>query len=234
MSPRFTRRDIETSPPALLSRGRFNNATVSLCRIHGEEWVIKDFRSKSLLVRMTTGRFFMNRELQALQRLQGLPGIPGDAFRIDADAIAYRHLPGRTLPRYPRHLIPKDFFPRLEQMVLAMHERGVAHLDLRYRQNTLVLDDGSPGIIDFASYVSLDGLPGWLQHHFRRVDLSGVYKQWSKRAPDSLDATRRAMLEKQNRWRRLWVLKGYPFMTRKQQVRPPAATGQTNNKNEHA
>jgi RIO-like serine/threonine protein kinase len=230
MPPRFTRRDFEAHTTALLSRGRFNNATVSLCRIQGEDWVVKDFRPKSRLVRWTTGRFFMARELQALQRLHGLPGIPGDAFRIDADAIAYRHLPGRTLPRYPRHLIPKDFFPRLEQLVQAMHERGVAHLDLRYRQNTLVLDDGSPGVIDFASFVRLDGLPAWLQHHFRRVDMSGVYKQWSKRAPDSLDEARRAMLNKQNRWRRLWVLKGYPFMARKQEATPPAPTPPTNEK----
>jgi RIO-like serine/threonine protein kinase len=193
----------------VLSPGRIGNATVRLCRVAGEDWVIKDFRPKPWPIRVTAGRHFLSRELRALERLSGVRGIPQGAFRLDADAIAYRHLPGEVLHKVPVERLPETFFPQLEHLVQTMHGRGLAHLDLRYRHNILVLADGTPGLIDFQSQVSLDRLPAGGRRRLMRVDLSGVYKHWRKRYPATLDAGRRALLERQNWLRRFWILRGY-------------------------
>jgi len=215
MTQPFTRTDVYAAEPKVLNRGRFANARVMLFHWRGSDWVVKDFRPKFPLIRMTLGHYFLRRELSAMQRLQGVDGVPQDAFRVDRDAIAYRHQPGCVLHKLPRVQLSPDFFPALERLVIAMHQRGVAHLDLRYRHNILVREDGSPGLIDFQTYVCLEGLPLWLQNHFKRTDLSGVYKHWSKRAPGNFDSGREALLRRQNRLRRLWILKGYLGLTRK-------------------
>jgi hypothetical protein len=46
-----------------------------------------------------------------------------------------------------------------------------------------------------------------------------VYKKWALWQPDTLGPERAASLERQNRWRRWWLLRGY-FGLRKQ--RPKA------------
>ena len=209
MKPAFTRAEIEQAERSLLHQGRFANAQVWRCRMACADWVIKDFRAKHPLVRWTIGRFLLGRELKALLRLNGLEGIPQDAFRVDRHAIAFRFVPGKTISQFKPWELPPDYFTRLEKLVHAMHERGIAHLDMRYRQNLLVTEGRGPGIIDFQSQVGLTRLPGWLRRHFIRVDLSGIYKQWEKRAPATLDEHRRAFLHRQSRLRKFWIIKGY-------------------------
>jgi hypothetical protein len=46
------------------------------------------------------------------------------------------------------------------------------------------------------------------------IDISGVYKNWSRKKPESLDEKRRAHLEALNKKRVLWFLKGYPLGTK--------------------
>ncbi len=215
----------EQSVVSLLNQGRFANATVWLCRMHGADWVVKDFRHKSPLVRWTVGRFLLGREMKALQKLSGIPGVPQEAQRVDADAIAFRFVPGQTINAVPTENLRPDFFPQLEQLVGAIHERGIAHLDMRYRRNILVRDDGGPGIIDFQSSIGLGRLPGWLRRHFQRVDISGVYKHWLKRSPATLDDERRSVIASHNRWRKFWIFKGYIGLGRKRAERRPVNSG---------
>ena len=56
---------------------------------------------------------------------------------------------------------------------MEMHRRGIAHLDLRYRRNVLILEDGTPGVIDFQTCVWLDRLPRPVREWLKQVDLSG-------------------------------------------------------------
>jgi hypothetical protein len=120
--------------------------------------------------------------------------VPADAFVIDANAFADRDMGGTPMHEAAAGAADGRFFRRLERLVWRMHRRGMAHLDLRYRRNILVLDDGSPGVVDFQSAVCLDRLPRKLKRFLRRVDLSGVYKHWCHRDPGTLGARRLAIL----------------------------------------
>jgi len=149
------------------------------------------------------------RELSALRRLDGVPGFPRDSFRLDRFAMAYRFVAGTDIGEADLALLTPSFFEELESLVRKMHERGIAHLDIRTGSNVLVADGGRPFLLDFQSHVCLEGLPSFFRGLLVDVDLSGVYKHWSRCAPDSMGEERTSLLRRVNRWRRYWILKGY-------------------------
>ena len=80
--------------------------------------------------------------------------------------------------------MPDDFFPRLGRLIEAMHERGMAYVDLEKPDNVLVGDDGGPYLFDFQISWNLPRrwggelwparvLRGWLQEadHYHLLKL---------------------------------------------------------------
>lgn len=205
----FTREEFGRSGPELLHKGRWGNADVSLFRKGGEDWVVKDFLPCPPVTRSVWGTWMVGRELSAIWKLAGIPGFPQDAFRLDRFAFAYRFVPGDEIGIAAPDFLTYGFFERLENLVGKMHAQGIAHLDIRAAKNILVSERGEPFILDFQSHVSLDGLPRSLRALLVDVDRSGVYKHWDRRFPGGLGEERTKLLERMNRLRRFWILKGY-------------------------
>lgn len=211
----FARADLVKAERRLLRDGRFANARVERVRLDGGDWIFKDFASRSFLVRQLVGRFLLGREVRALQRLQGLPGVPADAFRVDAFAMAARFVPGRALADTPNGPFSTEYLLALEALLRRVHERGLVHLDTRGGGNLLIGPDGAPGIIDFQAALSTRWLPRAVRRWLEDMDLSGIYKKWQRWQPDTLGEARLAHLERLNRWRRWWLLRGYFGMSKK-------------------
>jgi hypothetical protein len=209
--PPFDRGRVAAAERALLRDGRFANARVERVRIDGVDWIFKDFASRAFVVRQTVGRFLLGREVRALRRLEGLPGIPSQAFRVDAFAMAARFVPGRTLGRVEIEdgRMSAEFLSALEALLQQVHARGLVHLDTRGGNNLLMRPDGAPGIIDFQAALSTRWMPRHLREWFEGLDLGGIYKKWQRFQPEAMGARRRAHFERMNRWRRLWVVRGY-------------------------
>jgi RIO-like serine/threonine protein kinase len=205
----FTRQDMERAERQLLNAGRWGNARVWRVLMEDGDWVVKDFSRCPPVLRSLWGAWMVRRELAALERLKGIRGVPPDPFRVDRLAFAYRFTPATLMRETPPSRLNAPFFRELEALVLALHERQIAHLDLRYRRNLLVDEGGHPLLIDFQSHMPLERLPGWLRRRLCRADLSGVYKHWCRHAPETLDEERLRLLWSENRWRQLWILKGY-------------------------
>lgn len=204
-----SRQLLASETPHYLSRGRAANADVRLLDISGQRWVVKDFSACPWLIRNTLGRWMIGRELRALQRLAGIPGIPGHARRIDVYAFAYHFIEGRPLAKVPASELSPAFFMAYEKLVLQMHERGLVHLDLRNSGNVLISADFQPIVIDFQSWLAL---PRWwpaLSRYLQKIDLSGVYKFWTRCLPGTMDSERQAVLDSVNNWRRGWIFSNY-------------------------
>jgi predicted Ser/Thr protein kinase len=205
----IAREELERLPGQVISQGRWANAVLSVVQRGGEQWVVKDFRARSLVVRNTIGRFLVRRELRALRRLAGLGGIPANAFRVDAHALAYRYIPGIPLNGAGEHLKNAEFFASFERLLADVHARGLVHLDVRNGRNVLITESGQAALIDFQSHLGTARLPGALRGWMERFDMAGVYKHWDRHHPQSLGEARAMLLANMNRWRRLWPFRGY-------------------------
>ena len=71
------------------------------------------------------------------------------------------------------------------------------------------MPDRKSVLIDFQSHIRLERVPRAMRPFVERIDLSGVYKYWAKIHPESLGPERAAMLARAERWRRLWLFRGY-------------------------
>ena len=209
-SMRFSRADLERGGRRRLHEGRWANAVVDTVEFAGYTWVVKDFQPRAWLVRNLIGRLLISRESTGLSKVAGLAGTPPDAFRSDAFALAYRFVPGRGLRKCPTSAITEDFFPALERSVLAMHARArIVHLDMRNADNILVTESGEPLLLDFQSHLGLGWMPGPLRRFAQRIDLAAIYKHWARRSPATMGPERTALLDRINRLRPLWAVRGY-------------------------
>lgn len=94
----------------------------------------------------------LERERRALARLDGLAGLPRLLSEPARDAHGARVLLRSFVEGAPLSAaeeLPVDFFDRLDELALALHERGVCHNDLHKEQNVLVGADGFPWLVDF-------------------------------------------------------------------------------------
>jgi len=214
----FTRAQLRAAPLRVLREGRWANARVLRVTVDGADWTVKDFGARGWWVRNLLGRWLLRRELRALRRLAGIDGVPAQAFRVDAFAIAARFVPGVTLDRAPREQMNEAFFLALESLFRQVHARGLVHLDSRGSSNLLATPQGRPAVIDFQAALRTALLPPPLRRLLETIDMGGVYKNWLRHAPGSLDAERRAQYERGTRLRRLWIGRGY-FGARKKPYR---------------
>jgi predicted Ser/Thr protein kinase len=193
---------------------RWGNAHVFTCENESKQkWVVKDCSVCHPLIRNTVGRFLFYREIRALQRLKNLKSIPGPIVTPRKWTLAYPYIAGKTLRESIKNQdhIKDSFFEKLEELVIKMHQQGVAHLDIRNRRNIIITPQNEPVIIDFQSAIFIDHLPKKIRQLLLNIDLSGVYKHWKKITNKTLTPQREEVINKSESLRKFWVLKGYPL-----------------------
>ena len=144
------------------------------------------------------------REASALRRLAGITGIPQLYRQLDARGVLIEYLPATP---WPQASPPDVAYERLEALIARMHERGVAHCDLRAPSNMLVDDQGTPYIVDFVARVRRGlawNLPwNWLFRQFVGADLSALAKLRNRFAPRLVTPEDRALLNERGRVERI-------------------------------
>ncbi|MBM4347192.1 MAG: hypothetical protein FJ107_03570 [Deltaproteobacteria bacterium] len=126
--------------------------------------------------------------------------------RIDRFAFAMEFIPGVPIER--GETIPSSFFSDLDDVLKAIHSRGVVHMDLRHKGNILVSEKGDPFLIDFNSGFSFKE-KGLLHRLFfpllRWVDYGGLLKLKERISPSSMTLEETDFLKRFNRLRKLWI-----------------------------
>ena len=122
-------------------------ASVHLYRTSAGEVVVKQPHRGGLLGALW--RSLLRREHAVYDRLQGIAGIPR-SFGLVGDGLALEYVAGPSLRDQEARLVDRDaFFAKLLTTIEAMHEAGVAHGDLK-RKNNIILGMGEqPYLIDF-------------------------------------------------------------------------------------
>jgi predicted Ser/Thr protein kinase len=139
------------------------------------------------------GRRAIRREARIYDRLRDVEGIPRSFGLADSEHLVLEYVAGPTLRQAADALIDRErFFAYLLDSIRAMHAAGVAHGDLKRKENTLVGPGERPYIIDFGiACLRPDRSDGMRRKRFemtRQIDLNAYIKLKYGRRPESMSA----------------------------------------------
>jgi predicted Ser/Thr protein kinase len=139
---------------ALLSSGY--QGTAYLYDQDGYEIVVKEAASGLL-----TGwfhRLMLRREARIYEHLAGVKGVPYSPGLLDGKWLVLDFVEARSLKEQRHELQDRDgFYALLREVIDAFHAVGIAHGDLKRKDNVLVDKLEQPNVIDFGTAVMRDG-----------------------------------------------------------------------------
>jgi len=202
-----SRADLAAAGVRPLKLGETDKADLLIVPTAEGDVVVKDFRAKRWWVRLL-GRVQIAREVRAYRALGSLDGIPRLLGRIDGLAVAIERIDGEPLGlAVDRTHDGPDKLGQLREILDRLHARGVAHFDLRARDNVLVDRSGRVVVVDFASAVWLrpGGLPHRLLFRWCRLIDESAYLKW-KRLLEAGPYTseEQEFVDRYRVWRTLW------------------------------
>ncbi|MFD0740015.1 serine/threonine protein kinase [Lysobacter koreensis] len=159
--------------------------------------------------------YLARREARALQRVDGLPATP-QLLRWDGRRLDRSYMAGAAMYQRP----PRDdlaYFQQARRLLQRLHRRGLAHNDLAKEANWLVLEDGTPAIIDFQLATRGDPRSRWMRL-LAREDLRHLLKHKRTYCPDAITPVERRVLKRHSWLREAWFATGKPvyrFITRR-------------------
>ncbi len=184
--------DLTRSRCKVLREPTATRPMIWLVKRNGMQAVVKDFSPNKFFFRNVFGRFLIWRETKAYRRLNGQPGVPELFKVVDGKAVVTEFIPGMTLAQAMKNKqLGPGFFQKLEALVDAFHEKGVAHCDLKKAKNILVDSEGCPYVIDWAAAITRKEF-GWpplsrIYDRFMRDDDLAVIKYKLRYRPESVD-----------------------------------------------
>lgn len=164
--------------------GEGTRPEVTLVRVGNRQAVLKDFSRSAVWFGRVLGPLLAYREARALILLDGIRGVPRLIRKVSLRALLIEHIDGVPARAIPPGSVTPELFEKLEKLVRAMHERGVAHCDLRSGGNIVVNSAGQPYLVDFVAHIER-GKPlwDWVFHRFCQADLVAVLRLKQRLAP---------------------------------------------------
>lgn len=155
----------------------------------GRQVVVKIYRVRRFfgLPMGWTGRLQVGHETRLYRLLAGIEGIPEYLGRVGKTGFVHAFVPGGPLRR--KATVADDFFAGLANTLQAVHERGVAYVDLNKPENILLGEDGRGHLIDFQiSYAPRRRffLTRFVLRQLQREDWYHLLKHKRRLRPDQL------------------------------------------------
>jgi predicted Ser/Thr protein kinase len=172
----FVEHELERGGGRLLGRGY--QAAVYLLDSPVGPVVVKKAHASPFLHRI--GLRALRREAAVYERLREVSGVPRSYGLVD-DHLVLEHIAGPSLRLQEKLLADRErFFARLLETLDAMHTAGVAHGDLKRKDNVLVGPGEQPYVIDFGIAWCIEpGSPRWRRRIFA-VLCQMDYNSWLK------------------------------------------------------
>ena len=165
---------LQTDGPAN-TLGSGYQASIYLYRGPAGEFVIKEALGSTLRRRFSEAS--IRREEQVYRRLSGVPGIPRCFGLLDEKCLVLEYIPGDSYRKLEHRLRDRErFFANLLATLKGMHEAGVAHADLKRKDNILVGSEHEPYVIDFGIAIMTDDRRSFLFDSTRQADLNAWIK----------------------------------------------------------
>jgi predicted Ser/Thr protein kinase len=163
---------------------------VILVRVDGKEAVLKDYSHSDTWFKRFIAPLLVHRELRSLRKLEGIDGVPRLYHVYSKHAFLIESVRGVAASHKNPGDLDSDFFVKMVDLINRIHERGVAHCDLRSGGNTIVTDEQEPWLVDFVASIHRGSgwnIPSrWIFKQFVAADMSAVLKMKKRIAPELL------------------------------------------------
>jgi len=153
-------------------------------------------------------RAMLRNEYRVYSRLSGIPGVPRCYGLLDGCYLVLEFIDG--VPVRNAQITDSDvFFETLLQLIKDLHKAGVAHMDLKKKDNLLVVEGHTPFVIDFGVAVirksSFAPLNHYLYNLAKKFDFNAWVKlkydgRYEKMIAEDKKYFNRTVIEKVSRW----------------------------------
>jgi predicted Ser/Thr protein kinase len=167
----------------------------------GEVYLYKD-DANSLIIKTPREGFFeeligkamLRREYRIYCKLTGMKGVPRCYGFIKGKYLILEYINGITV-RKATIANRRVFFEGLLNLIKELHGAGIAHMDLKKKDNLIVVDGTTPYIIDFGAAISkksgFSPLNWYLYSLASKFDFNAWIKlKYGKRFEDIIDEDR--------------------------------------------
>lgn len=181
-------------------------ASIHAVSVDGQALIVKSVARERRLIWLR--RRMLRNEYRVYRKLQGIAGTPRCYGLIDGQYLLLEHI-GGTAFRNLEFAKDDPVHQRLLELIERLHECGIAHADLKRRDNLILSHDGMPFIVDFGTAIVRKSGFRPLNHFFFRVAKQLDYHGWFKNKyrdrslpfdPDDSKYYRPMRLERAARW----------------------------------
>ncbi len=146
----------------------------------------------------------LRHEYRIYQKLHGVPAVPKCYGMANNEFLVIEYIEGHTI-RQNRPDSDSIFYQQLFDAIQIMHQKGVAHFDLKRKENLLVTTDNKPIMIDFGVSIYYKGGWHWLNGFLFRLacqfDMNAwvrhkCNRQYDKLSDEDRQYYRKTMIEK--------------------------------------
>jgi len=192
--------ELRTHAVKTFRQGGGSRPDVLLVQMNGEQAILKDYGQTDPWFRRLVGPLSARREARALRQLEGIQGVPRLLRTLGKNALLMEYVPGSSTREVPPGGLTPLFFQQFYHLVERLHERGLAHCDLRSQGNILVGADGEPHVVDFAAHFrrgrGWNLAARWMYNKLCEADRVAVARLKKSRAPDLLTETEHLALSR--------------------------------------
>jgi len=170
---------------ALVKSYEGNQGILFKLNLRGKKYLIKRANKSNIFLRYFNQRA-LDRELEIYKKLKGIDGIPNCFGMTWGGDLILEYIEGQSYRDKQYELAGnQSFFQELLELILTIHNEGIAHGDLKRKDNILVNTDNKPFLIDFGTAISIDNSKGrikrfvfgflkstdlnaWIKHKYNR------------------------------------------------------------------
>lgn len=190
----FSKAELRQFAVQTYREGGGSRPDVFLLEINGEQAVLKDHDGMDRKFALIVGPLLAWREAKAMRCLSTVKGIPKLICQPDSRSLLMEHVLARQVVHVDSsEYDAKKYLVSLRALIQSMHEKGVAHGDLRSPTNALIDDEGEAALVDFVASLNrgprLNVANRYLFNKMCLVDFSAITKLKKRIAPELLDDT---------------------------------------------
>ena len=153
-------------------------------------------------------RAMLRNEYRVYSRLSGVTGVPRCYGLLEGCYLVLEFID--AIPRYKARITDRAmFFESLLNLIRDLHKAGVAHMDLKKKDNLLVVEGHTPFVIDFGVAVIRKSSFAPLNHYLydlaKKFDFNAWVKlkydgRYEKMITEDKKYFNRTVIEKVSRW----------------------------------